>query len=100
MEISLETYGFNKDGEGIGHLKWLCDLCCLDIFIYLLATLQSPQEKKWKCDSQELFERKLFVYFLLYYSKKRLFRIGFDPEIYFVAYDNLTLLGFLTTRTE
>ena len=41
MENSLVTYGFNKDREGIEHLKWICDLCCLDICIYLYSTLPS-----------------------------------------------------------
>ena len=50
MENSLVTYGFNKDREGIEHLKWICDLC----------SLHSLQVKKnWKCDSQEFFERKI-----------------------------------------
>ena len=29
MEHFLVTYGFNKDREGIEHLKWIFDLCCL-----------------------------------------------------------------------
>ena len=41
MENSLITYGFNKDREGIEHLKWICDLCCLAICIYLYSTLHS-----------------------------------------------------------
>ena len=41
MEISLATYGFNKDREGIEHLKWICDLYCLAICIYLHSTLHS-----------------------------------------------------------
>ena len=37
---------------------------------------------------------------MLHYSKKRFFRKGFDPEIYFVAYGNLTRLGFSSSRTQ
>ena len=29
MANSLVTYGFNKDREGIEHLKWISDLCSL-----------------------------------------------------------------------
>ena len=46
MENSLVTYGFNKDGEGIEHLKWICDICCMAICIYLYSTLHSLQVKK------------------------------------------------------
>ena len=41
MENSQVTYGFNKDREKIEHLKWICDLCCLTICIYLYSTLHS-----------------------------------------------------------
>ena len=41
MKNSLVTqYGFNKDREGIEHLKWICDLCCLAM-CYLYSTLNS-----------------------------------------------------------
>ena len=33
----------------------------------------SGKENNWKCDSQELFERKLVLYFVLHYSSKRFF---------------------------
>ena len=90
------------DREGIEHLKWICDLCCLAICIYLYSTLHSFQIKnnKWKFDNQELFERKLAVYFVLHYSSKTFFRKGYDPEIYFDAYGSLTRLGFLCSRTQ
>ena len=51
MENSLVTYGFNKDREGIEHLKLICDLCSL-------RSLQ-VKNNNWKCDSQEFFERKI-----------------------------------------
>ena len=31
------------------------------------------KKNNWKCDSQELFERKVVVYFVLHYSRKRFF---------------------------
>ena len=31
------------------------------------------KENNWKCDSEELFERKLVVHFVLHYSRKRFF---------------------------
>ena len=40
-KISLVTYGFNKDREGIEHLKWICDLCWLAICIYLYSTVHN-----------------------------------------------------------
>ena len=40
------TDGFNKDIEGIKHLKWISDLCSLH-------SLQVKKKKDWKCDSQE-----------------------------------------------
>ena len=46
----------------------------------------SGKKNNWKCDNQELFERKLVDYFMLHYSRKSFFRKGFEPEIYFVAY--------------
>ena len=33
----------------------------------------SGKKNNWKCESQELFERKLVVYFVLHYSRKRFF---------------------------
>ena len=50
--------------------------------------VQQSQVKNnnWKCDSQELFETKLVDYFVHHYSRRRFFRKGFEPEIYFVAY--------------
>ena len=43
---SLVNYGFNKDREGIEHLKWICDPCCLSICIYLYSTLHSLSVKR------------------------------------------------------
>ena len=51
MENSLVTYGFNKDREGIEHLKWILDLCSLH-------SLQ-VKNNNWKYDSQEFLERKI-----------------------------------------
>ena len=52
-------------------------------YIYLYSTLYSFQVKKnWKCDSEELLERKLVVYFALHYSRKRFFRKRFDLELW------------------
>ena len=39
----------------------------------VINSAQSSGEKNWKCDSQELFDRKLVVYFVLHYSRKRFF---------------------------
>ena len=64
MENSLVTYGFNKDRERIEHL----------LSGSVINSAQSTGKKdNWKCDSQELFERKLVVYFVLHYSRKRYF---------------------------
>ena len=54
------------------------------LFLFVLySTLHSIQVKKdiGNVDSQELFERKLVVYFVLHYSRKRFFRKGFDAEL-------------------
>ena len=40
MENFLVTYGFNKDREGI-EVKWICDFCCLAIYIYLHSIMHS-----------------------------------------------------------
>ena len=45
MENSLVTYWFNKDRQGIEQLKWICDLWCLAICIYLNSSLHSLQVK-------------------------------------------------------
>ena len=69
--------------------------------MFVLNSAQSSGIKNnWKCDNQELFERKLVVYFVLDYSRKRFFRKVFDLESYFVAYGNLTRLSFLSSRTH
>ena len=49
MGNSLGTYGFNKDREGIEHLKWISDL----------FSAQSSGKNNMKCDSQEFFEGKI-----------------------------------------
>ena len=46
MENSLVTYGFTKYREGIENFKYICDLCCLAICIYLYSTLHSLQLTK------------------------------------------------------
>ena len=47
------------------------------VWLFVLFVLNSAQssgeKKKLQCDSQELFERNLVVYFLLHYSRKRVF---------------------------
>ena len=37
------------------------------------AQSSGKKKKNWKCDSQGLFERKLVVYFVLHYARKRFF---------------------------
>ena len=60
------------------------------VWLFVFNSAQSSGKKNnWKCDSQDLFERKRVVHFVLHYSRKNFFRKGFDPEIYFAAYDNL-----------
>ena len=46
-------------------------------------------KKKWKYDSQELFETKLVDYFVHHCSRRRFFRKGFEPEVH----GNLTRLS-------
>ena len=46
MENYPVTHGFNKEREGVEHLNWICDLCCLAICIYLNSNLHSLQVKK------------------------------------------------------
>ena len=91
VEISQVTFGFNKDREGIEHLNHV-DLwsllsvsqCLLKSHLSFLASniyfvLNSAKvKKKWKCDSEKLFEWKLVVSFVLYYLRSRFFRKGFD----------------------
>ena len=61
---------------------------CLAIYIhFVLNFAQSSGIKNyWKCDSEELFERNLVVNFVLHYSRKRLFRKGFNPELRWEIY--------------
>ena len=49
----------------------------LEIYIYFVLN-SAKVKKKWKCDSEELFERKLVVSFVLHYLRSRFFRKGFD----------------------
>ena len=65
MENSLVTYmyAFNKDREGIEHLKWICDLSCLAIYIYLHSTLHSlPVTIK-------NFANSCYIHFVLNFSQ-------------------------------
>ena len=64
MENSLVTYGFNKDRERIEQY---------DGGSVINSAQSSGKKNNWKCDSKELFERKLVVYFVLHYSRKRFF---------------------------
>ena len=93
--------------ERIEHLKWISLPVTIGnfpnsyyIYFVLNSAHSSGKKNNRKCDSQELFENKLVAYFVLHYSRKRFFRKGFDPEIYVVAYGNLTRLGFLFSRTQ
>ena len=66
-------------------------------FIYFHSTQHCLQVKKQleiglNLFSTELFERKLVVHFLLYYSRKWFFRKGFDPEHWWEIY--LVACGF------
>ena len=87
-----------------------CDLCPVPcvlylpvftvvwLFIFILcSTLHSLQVKNnWKCDSQELFERKLVVYFVLHYSRKG--SSGKDLILKFILLRmviNFDMIGFL-----
>ena len=48
------------------------------VWQFLFSTPHGLQlKKKWKCDSEELFERKLVVYFVLHYSPARIIRKEF-----------------------
>ena len=59
-----------------------------NLHYFVLNSAQSSGKKNWKCDSEELFKRKLVVYSVLHYSRKRFFRKGVLPdlsEIYLIA---------------
>ena len=60
------------------------------------SQVKKKGKKNWKCDSQELFERKLVDYFVHHSSRKRFFRKGFEPEVH----GNLTRLSFLPSRMQ
>ena len=80
--------GFNKQWRNRTPWMHLCllksHLGCLAVYIYFVlnSAQSSGKRKNWKCDSEELFERKLIVYFVLHYSRKRFVRKGFDPELW------------------
>ena len=67
--------------EGIERLE------CITVFtevasklsgnLHLLCSQLCKGKKKWKCDSEELFELKL-VSFVLHYLRSRFFRKRFD----------------------
>ena len=63
MENSLVTYGFKKTENESNTLRESV----------IKSAQSSGKKNNWKCDNQELFERKLVVYFVLHYSKKRFF---------------------------
>ena len=73
----------------------------LSVFICTRLCTVFRQKNSWKCDSQELFERKLVVYFVLIIQGKGSSWKRFDPEIYFdtIAYGNVTRLGFFSSHT-
>ena len=68
---------FRMGLKGIEHLDYITLFTQLsgNLHLFVLNSEQSSGKKKinWKCDSQELFERDLDVYFLLHYSRKRFF---------------------------
>ena len=66
MENSLVTYGFNKDRERLNESNTLRGSV-------INSAQSSGKNNNWKCDSQELFERKVVVYFVLHYSRKGFF---------------------------
>ena len=79
---SLVTFSRWKPETESNTLSSLCFLAIYN-FIYLYSTLHSLQVKKqfeiWLLlVSQELFERKLVVHFLLHYWKKWFFSEGID----------------------
>ena len=74
MESYLATYGSTKTEKESNTFSGSVSSGSLQV------------KNNWKCDSQELFERKLIDYFVLHYSRKGFFRKGFEPEINFVAF--------------
>ena len=80
--------------EGIECLKCICvywsrSQLSGNLHYFVLISAQSSDKKKWKYNCEELFKRKLVVYFVLHYSRKRFFRKGVLPElseIYLIAY--------------
>ena len=63
MEYSLVTYGSTKTENESNTLSESV----------INSAQSSGKKNNWKRDSQELFERKLVVYFVLHYSRKRFF---------------------------
>ena len=66
MENSLVTYEFKEDRERLNESNTLRRSV-------INSAQSSGKKNNWKCNSQELFERKLVVYFVLHYSRKRFF---------------------------
>ena len=65
--------------EGIERLECICVFRSRSelsgkIHYFVLNSAQSSGKKNWKCDSEQLFKRKLVIYFVLHYSRKRFFR--------------------------
>ena len=82
MEISLVTYGCNKDREGIEHHKSICDLCCVS-----QCLLKS-----------HLFKVCPFVWqvtFILYSTLQRLKKIGNVTVKNYLNESLLSLLCFI-----
>ena len=60
----------------------------------------SGKENNWKCDSQELFERKLVVYFVSLFKEKVLRGYGLILKFSLLQYcAYLTRLSFFSSRT-
>ena len=86
-------YGFNRLIKGIEHLKCISDLCCLDLYLFVLSFAQPSGKKQLEIKliivfRQELFERKPAVHFLPHDSRKEFFSRVFDPEYWWEIYLN------------
>ena len=94
MENSLVTYGFNKDRERLNESNALRGSV-------INSAQCSGKKNHWKCNSQELFERKLVVYFVLHYFKEKVLHgnglILKFSLLQYCAY--LTRLSFFSSRT-
>ena len=69
------------NNEGFDRLEYITVFTevasCLVSYIYFVLN-SAKVKKKWKCDSEKLFEWKLVFSFVLYYLQSRFFRKGFD----------------------